>query len=182
MRAYGVPVWFCLMEIQDRGTLLPYRAPLAGSCRRRRLRGGSGGRRDFYDHPNGFRRFGAHPSDPAAPGHLPSRGGSGFCPSISLKVNAHGAQIHDTTGPNAGSTATPPGQVPDSIPFHMLFYRLQGPLSSTIVQNGGQVWRNLWYSRQRGKTKNRRGAVLTFGTFDIDSAYQEIATGLRPSQ
>ena len=69
--------------------------------------------------------------------------------SISLKVNAHGAQIHDTTGPNAGSTATPPEQVPDSILFQMLFYFLSGPLSSTIVQNGAQVCRKLCYSIQR---------------------------------
>ena len=68
---------------------------------------------------------------------------------ISLKVNAHGAQIHDTTGPNAGSTATPPEQVPDSILFQMLFYFLSGPLSSTIVQNGAQVCRKLCYSIQR---------------------------------
>ena len=75
-----------------------------------------------------------------------SRGNS---PVYSIKVNAHGAQIHDTTGPSAGSTATPPEQVPDSILFQMLFYFLMGPLSSTIVQNKAQVCRKLCYSIQR---------------------------------
>ena len=70
-------------------------------------------------------------------------------PVYSIKVNAHGAQIHDTTGPNAGSTATPPEQVPDSILFQMLFYFLTGALSSIIVQNGAQVCRKLCYSIQR---------------------------------
>ena len=73
----------------------------------------------------------------------------GNSPVYSIKVNAHGAQIHDTTGPNAGSTATPPEQVPDSILFQMLFYFLTGALSSTIVQNKAQVCRKLCYSIQR---------------------------------
>ena len=62
-----------------------------------------------------------------------------------------GRKLRYTAGPNAGYTATPPGQVPDSTLFQMLFYFLKPVMSSTIVQILSKVCRKLCHSRQMGK-------------------------------
>ena len=89
------------------------------------------------------RAFSAHPSDPAAPGHLPSKGRLGVLrhsesdsPDYNFTQRKRpGAQIAIHIRPKLpGSTATLPEQVPVSILFQMLFYFLIAPLSSTIVQ------------------------------------------------
>ena len=63
-----------------------------------------------------------------------------------------GRKLRYTYGPYCRYTATPPGQVPDSILFQMIFYFLNSTMSSSIVQISMKFGRKLCHSRRRNTT------------------------------